>query len=307
MNTRDIGHFLAVADSRTLSAAAQQLRIAQPTLTKSIARLERALGARLFERTARGVSLTESGQVFAAHARELHARIEDTTAAMRDLRSGQAGAVRIGVGIGIPRTLLRDVLRPLMRDGMTVEVIGGTPATFATLLLNNEIDFAVAGSGYGGARGLVWTPLFHDPLLVAAPAGHPLLRGKDVAWVELAGQAWLVPQPGSEARDWFDRQFHSRGIAPPKTVLAVRDLSLPLELSLELGAFRLLARSLLGSEEGQGYRAVAMAEAADGFERQVGLIRRGKAYLSPTVERLMRQIEAAARRIGRYERSGRQR
>ena len=132
MNTRDIEHFLAVADSRTLSAAAQQLRIAQPTLTKSIARLERALGSRLFERTARGVALTESGRVFATHARDIHARLEDSSSAMRDLRSGRAGVVRIGLGIGIPQALVAATFGPLMRQGMTVEVIGGTPGTFAT-------------------------------------------------------------------------------------------------------------------------------------------------------------------------------
>ncbi|MBL6458240.1 LysR family transcriptional regulator [Belnapia sp. T6] len=297
MNTQDIEHFLAVADSRTLSAAAQQLRIAQPTLTKSIARLERALGTRLFERTASGMALTEGGRVFAGHARDIHARLEDASAAMRDLRGGRAGAVRIGLGIGIPQALMAATFRPLMQQGVTVEIIGGTPVTFATLLLNGEIDFAVAGSGFGGAGQLRWKPLFRDPLLVAAPVGHPLARKPRVSWPELAEQAWLVPPTGSEARAWFDQQFYDRGIALPRTLLALRDISLSLDLSAELGACRLLARSLLGNAEGRRYRRLALEESEEGFDRVVGLIWRGKGYLSPTAERLMRQVEVVARHM----------
>lgn len=115
-----------------------------------------------------------------------------------------------------------------------------------------------------------------------------------MSWPDLAEQAWLVPPAGSEARAWFDQQLHRRGIAPPATLLALRDISLPLGLSADLGACRLLARSLLGSGEGQRYRRLAVAGTEEGFDRVVGLIWRGKGYLSPTAEWLMRLVDAAA-------------
>lgn len=298
MNTKDIGYFLAVAGSRNLSAAAQVLGITQPTLTKSIARLERALGVQLFERNARGVTLTESGRVFAEHARDIHARLEDTSAAMRDLRSGRSGLVRIGVGIGIPQSLLAAVTRPQLRQGVMIEVLGGTPGSFAKLLLNGEIDFAVGGSGFGGAEELMWKPLFRDPLVVAAPVHHPLLRRRLVTWPDLADQTWLVPATGSEVRGWFDHQFRSRDLPMPKAMLASRDYYLSLEFSSELDALRLLARSALAHEEaGQGYRPLAMASEDDVFDRTVGLVWRAKGYLSPTAQRLMRGVEAATQQL----------
>ena len=302
MNTKDIGYFLAVADSRDLSAAAHLLGITQPTLTKSIARLERALGVQLFERRSRGVVLTESGRVFAGHARDLHARLEDASAAMRDLRSGRAGLVRIGVGVGIPQSLLAAATRPQVRQGAMIEVLGGTPGSFAKMLLNSEIDFAIAGSGFGDAEELMWKPLFRDPLLIVAPVHHPLLRRRAVTWPELAEQAWLVPASGSAVRGWFDHQFRSRGLPFPKAVLALRDYYLSMELSTEIGALRLLARSVLDHPEAaKAYRPLAMAE-DDAFDRTVGLVWRAKSYLSPTAERLMSQVEAAAHQLVRKER-----
>lgn len=298
MNTKDIGFFLAVAGSRNLSAAAQVLGTTQPTLTKSIARLERALGVQLFERNARGVTLTESGRVFAEHARDIHARLEDASAAMRDLRNGRSGLVRIGVGIGIPQSLLAAAARPQARQGMMIEVLGGTPSSFAKMLLNSEIDFAIAGSGFGDAEELVWKPLFRDPLVVAAPAQHALLRRRAVTWSNLADQTWLVPATGSEVRGWFDHQFRSRGLPMPKAMLASRDYYLSSELSTELDALRLLARSVLDhGEAGRGYRPLAMASEEDVFDRTVGLVWRAKGYLSPTAQRLMVRVEAAARQL----------
>jgi len=298
MNTGDIGYFLVAADSQTFSAAARQLRIAQPTLTKSVARLERALGVRLFERKARGVVLTESGRMFAGHARDIHARLQDTSAAMRDLRSGRAGLVRVGVGVGIPQALLAEATRPLVRQGMMIEMLGGTSRTFARMLLNNEIDFAVAGSGFADTGELMWKPLFPDPLVVAAPASHPLLRRRAVVWTELSEQTWLVPASGSEARGWFDHQFRSRGLPIPKVLLALRDHPFPEQLGIELGALALLGRSRLDqAEAGGAYREIAMASEEDVFDRAAGLVWRAKGYLSPTAQRLMSHVDAAARRF----------
>ncbi|MBR0652020.1 LysR family transcriptional regulator [Roseomonas terrae] len=298
MNTDDIGYFLAVAGSQNLSAAARQLGISQPTLTKSVARLERALGMQLFERKARGVVLTESGQIFAAHARDIHARIEDASIAMRDLRSGRAGLVRIGVGIGIPQMLLADAVRPLMRQGMMIEMLGGTPAIFGRLLLNSEIDFAVAGSGFANDGDLMWKPLFRDPRVVAAPVNHPLHDRAGVSWPDLATQTWLVPATGTEARGWLEHQFGSRGLMFPSAMVALRDHPFPLRLGVTFNALALLERSRLGpSELGHAYREVAMTSSDDLFDRSAGLVWRAKGYLSPTALRLMKQIESAARVI----------
>lgn len=73
MRTEDIGYLLAVADAGSLVGAARGLGIGQPTLSKSIARLERALGTPLIKRLPRGIDLTDAGRAFVDRARPVMA------------------------------------------------------------------------------------------------------------------------------------------------------------------------------------------------------------------------------------------
>lgn len=97
MDIRHIRYFLAVADSGSVAAAARQLHIVQPALSRQIRDLEEELGAPLFSRSAKGVELTAAGEQFALDARRL--LIDFQSARQRALRvaQGSAGALRLGV------------------------------------------------------------------------------------------------------------------------------------------------------------------------------------------------------------------
>jgi DNA-binding transcriptional LysR family regulator len=77
MDLRQLEYFLRVAQRRNISAAAAELNITQPSLTKSIKLLEKELGVRLFDRLARGVELTDYGHTLLRHAEAVHVQIGD--------------------------------------------------------------------------------------------------------------------------------------------------------------------------------------------------------------------------------------
>lgn len=97
MDLRHLRYFLAVADYGSVAAAARQLHIVQPAVSRQIRDLEEELGAMLFSRSAKGVELTAAGEQFALDARRL--LIDMASARQRALRvaQGQAGSLRIGV------------------------------------------------------------------------------------------------------------------------------------------------------------------------------------------------------------------
>src|SRR5512135_2528956 len=90
--------FLAVARSGNLSAAARELAVSQPALTKSVRKLEQQVGVPLFDRRARGMALTASGAALLSHARTIEAQCRVADGELEALVHGQAGRIRVGAG-----------------------------------------------------------------------------------------------------------------------------------------------------------------------------------------------------------------
>ncbi|WOI57820.1 LysR family transcriptional regulator [Palleronia sp. LCG004] len=98
MDIRHLRYFLAIADARSISAAAQAIGVAQPSLSQHLHRMEEELSVRLVERSARGTKLTDEGRILVDHARGICDRLDQCVAEMREL----GGAVRGRVSFGMP-------------------------------------------------------------------------------------------------------------------------------------------------------------------------------------------------------------
>src|ERR1700760_1908742 len=96
MELRHLRYFVAIAEERSFTRAAERLWVAQPGLSTQIRRLEAELSAQLFERHARGVDLTEAGRLFLERARVALAAAEVASATGRDLEAGTVGTLRVG-------------------------------------------------------------------------------------------------------------------------------------------------------------------------------------------------------------------
>src|SRR6201987_1457083 len=97
MELRHLRYFVAIAEERSFTRAAERLWVAQPGLSTQIRRLEAELGVQLFERHARGVDLTDAGELFLERARFVLAAADTAAATGRDLEAGLVGTVRLGV------------------------------------------------------------------------------------------------------------------------------------------------------------------------------------------------------------------
>ncbi|WP_306319784.1 MULTISPECIES: LysR family transcriptional regulator [unclassified Streptomyces] len=183
---RDLRWFLVLAEEEHFSRAAERCRVTQPTLTRSLARTERALGVRLVDRTTRSVRLTEAGQRL--HA-ELTAVLPRLDSALRSV--GERPALRLGFTWLLPSELTRRLIREFERGtGGRLELVRRDERTAG--VTTGHTDAAVIHGHPSPATGLHVVELGMEERVAAVGSGHPLARRRRLRWAELAGHALVV-------------------------------------------------------------------------------------------------------------------
>jgi DNA-binding transcriptional LysR family regulator len=196
LDLRLVRYFTAVAGHQHFGRAAAELRIAQPSLSRQIRRLEQQLGVRLLDRTPRGTRLTEAGEVFLPRARAL------LRAAGQAAASAQAAARPARVTIGYTSGLIiTAAVRELRRrepdaDVQTVHLSYAEPRE---ALLGHRVDAVVTRMPVG-ADGLHVTVLYDEPRELLVPRDHRLAGKESITLDDIAGEPMpRLPDPAWNA------------------------------------------------------------------------------------------------------------
>lgn len=179
MDLRRLRYFVILAEEKHFGRAAQRLSLSQPPLSQAIRQLEDDLGAALFERTSRRVSLTPAGTALLREARAILQRTENARALVRDVAGGRRGRLRIGfsgamIYRGLPQLL--DDLRERAPD-IEVQLHEMNSAEQITALRHDELSlgFVHVSALPEGLEGLRYRS---EPFVACLPSGHgALARG----------------------------------------------------------------------------------------------------------------------------------
>lgn len=171
---RQLEYFVAVADEGGFGRAAGRLHVVQASVSQQVARLERELGLRLFDRTTRRVGLTAAGERLLPEARTALAAAARVKHMAAEIVSGTEGVLRLGTARAFAERVhpALDVLAE--RDpGFRVRLLQEPRERRIEALRSGELDAALVRGG-GPLPGLSVMPVWDDPLIVALPATHPL-------------------------------------------------------------------------------------------------------------------------------------
>jgi LysR family hydrogen peroxide-inducible transcriptional activator len=200
---RQLQYAVAVADTGGFGRAAELCHVSQPSLSAQVAKLEAALGVRLFERDRRHVLLTRAGEILLAEARRVLGSADDLASAARQLLDPLAGTLRIGVIGTVSPYLLSEIVPALRREFprltllWTEEKTGPLLDDLGTGRLDGVLLALVAGTD-AYEHQLVG----EDDFVLAGPPGHPLLASKrPVDPRELEGAQVLLLADGHCFRD----------------------------------------------------------------------------------------------------------
>ena len=293
MELRNIEYFLTVAEEGSLRAAARQLGLTQPALTKAMRRLEDETGCALFDRQARGVSLTIYGESFRRHARALKASMAEDSAEIDALRSGTAGLVRIGAGPSWQGRAVPGAIRRMrqLRPRVAVQVIGGLDDALKDSLRRGKLDLVLAAVPEDqDDPDLDRRALVVDEYRVIADRGHELHQRPDAKLADILDYPWILPSPKAYLMRRLDLLMRTHGLSTP--VPMVQTDIVPLKLELMRGS-DYLSFHAIGHLQALGEtRVKPLALEGASWKRSAGLIWRRGVEPNPAAASLINIIIA---------------
>jgi DNA-binding transcriptional LysR family regulator len=218
MQLRHLRTFAAVASTLNITRAAEQVHLAQSSVTEQIQTLEADLGTPLFDRSRRGLRLTEAGRRLLDYAEPLLSLAQEARAAVAEAAAEAAGALTVGGLETLCATALPSMLarfrEKLPAIGLTLKAAGSRELRGGLKSGAMDVCFAFGGGPFDAE--LESETIAQEGITIIMPAGHRLAGRQAIGPADLAGEAFLVTETGCTYRRMFDEAFPSPGAAHPR-------------------------------------------------------------------------------------------
>jgi LysR family transcriptional regulator, transcription activator of glutamate synthase operon len=216
VNVEDLRVFLVVAANEHVTAAAGQLHLSQPAITRAIGRLEHQFGLNLFDRPGHRVRLNSFGRTLLPHAERIVAQLHAAAGELTALANPHAGPVRIGFLPSTGTWLLPDLIRSFRATEPGAEFVlrQGHSDPISELLRNGEVDLILTSPRPRLSERVGWKLLSNEPLVLAVPPDHRLAGRRRVKLSEVAAEPFVTLDATSEFRQISDRLCHQAGFTP---------------------------------------------------------------------------------------------
>lgn len=271
MDLRQLRYFVAIAEEGSLSAAAQRVNVAQPSLSQHIIGVEKDLGVTLFNRSPRGMTLTQSGEILLAHARDILGAMDTAVEAVKQSGSEPQGDVTFGLPSSIAMVLsvpLAETVR-LELPKVKFRAIDAMSGFIKTWLEDQSIDVGMLYDLHS-VRHMNHIELMTEELhFFSAPDAWPFSSraGSPVKVSDIPKAELVLPSPHHGLRSMIDRFMKSQGVT----------LNVMTEMD-GLGQIKTLVA------RGSGHTILAPAAAIDFVER-------GDLIMAPIIEpKLIRPV-----------------
>lgn len=293
MKTEDLMVFLKIAELQNMHRVADEFAMTQSAVTKSLNRVELELGIKLFHRTARGMVLTEAGEVFARRSKTIHLNLTDALNEMAELREGQRGFIRFGLtthgwsetGSVAIRTFKQN--RPMAKFQLVVS----TTPSLVRQLLDGELDLAFGVISDHIPENIDCEVLQQHATVLVVRRGHPLTHAENVA--DLSGYEWVLPPRHRILRQWVEDKFNDEDLPTPNIAIETDATGILMTPIIQQS-------DLIGVMYEEAYRSLegktlaSLNHLVPPLSHKVGLMWRKGGYLSPIVEDFKALLKAVS-------------
>ena len=250
----DLSILLTAIEAGSMSKAAEQLRVSQPAISKTIALLEREVGARLVMRSSRGIEPTEHGRALIERSRAALDQLRGAVDDMHVLSDPQAGDLKIAANEVALSGLVGAVINRLHAryPRINFEIVPAYTRTAQMQeLQQGHVELVIGQIGQSLAdRHLEMTELFRDHLVVAAGAKNPWSRRRKIELADLMDEPWAFSPLNSISGKSMEQAFQASGLGLPRIMVVASSMQLLRRLVMDNAFLALFPSSVVRSAQG---------------------------------------------------------
>lgn len=294
MQFQQLMYFVAVAEARHFTRAAEEVHVSQPSLSQQIRALENELGAELFSRARGNIALTDAGEALLPLARRILADADTARHEVQELAQLRRGRVRLGATPSVCTGLLPDVLRAFhdLHPGIQLLLEEGGSHDLVRELARGALDLALVVLPLPAASpALTTVELLQEDLVVVSSADGPRPgRGAGVRIADLQGEPLVMFRHGYDLRELTVAACRAEGFEPSFTVEGG-------EMDAVLGFVRAglgiaVVPSMVATRAGHDLRTTPLAK--PGLRRTIALAHRSD-VAPPRAARELQRVLLASR------------
>ncbi|WP_300683055.1 LysR substrate-binding domain-containing protein [Nocardioides sp.] len=240
----------ALSEQGSVVGASAALRVTQPVVTRGLHELEEILGVKLYERGPRGITPTEFGEAFTAHARAVLAQLTQAARHVEELADAGRGQVVVGTHLAgsnllIPRAIAR---LKQSRPGLTVIVREGGSDSLLVDLTAGRVDLIVGRLTGPAVEGTRRRALYDESIQFVVGHHHPMAGRATVGLSELEAFPWILPGTDTVLRQELEAFFLTRGFVVPSNTVETTSYLTVRQLLIETDMIAAMP-SLIGSDD----------------------------------------------------------
>ena len=212
LTLRQIEVFNAVAKHRNYTRASEELHLSQPAVSMQIRQLEQGIGLPLFEQVGKQMHLTEAGGQMYIYSRNMSDLLAEAEAVFEAIKGVESGTLTISVATTASHFATRLLAEfAKQHEGITISLDVTNRQALRKQLENNEPDLVIMGQPPKGVD-VEATAFMENPLVMIAPADHPLIGKKNIPLSHFANENFVVREFGSGTRGATQRFFDEHGV-----------------------------------------------------------------------------------------------
>ncbi|MEP5567545.1 MAG: LysR family transcriptional regulator [Halioglobus sp.] len=245
---RQLEIFMKVAEVGGIAQAAEQLHLAQPSVSIQVRKLAEAVGVPLYEVIGRRLHLTDAGHRVVEAGREVTDTLQRLDGDLNDIKGLKAGRLRLAVDSSA-KYFLPQLLAPFLRryPGVELEFTEGKRSDLIERLGENLDDLYIFNH-VPSDMDIVHHPFLPNPLVVAVRSDHALANRRKLQWRDLADELMIIREPGSGSRLALDEFLRSQGEEIPRALPLASSEAIRLSIMANMGVGVLSAYALVNEK-----------------------------------------------------------